>query len=450
MSDTLPPSWRRVKLGDVIDYGKAERAEPADIPSGAWVLELEDIEKDSSRLLQRLTLDQRQSKSTKNRFRRGDVLYGKLRPYLNKVLIADQDGYCTTEILPLSPNEIVDGRYLFYWLKHPEFLDYVTAVSHGLNMPRLGTEAGKQAPFVLAPLAEQQRIADKLDALLARVDACRARLGRASAVIKRFRQAVLAAAVSGRLTEDWREENPELISSDQLIDRLSQRISKNGQSQLRLSDDERFTATELRPGWQFVPVGLVGDVYLGRQRSPENHNGPYMRPYVRAANITWQGWDLSDVKQMNFDPKDFVRYKLQVGDVLINEGSGSADEVGKPAIWKGDIENCCFQNTLICVRPHEEMSDYLYFVFLHAAMSKAFVEDTRGVNIYHIGKERFSAYLIPLPSLAEQHEIVRRVETLFAYADRLDARLAAAQARVAQLTPSLLAKAFRGEMQTAD
>jgi type I restriction enzyme S subunit len=270
------------------------------------------------------------------------------------------------------------------------------------------------------------------------------------AILKRFRQAVLAAAVAGRLTEDWREGNAEMVSNQEFLARLSQRISKNGQSQLRLNDDERFIEADLPSGWQYIPVSLVGDVYLGRQRSPDNHNGPYMRPYVRAANITWQGWDLSDVKEMNFDPKDFARYKLQVGDVLINEGSGSADEVGKPAIWKGGIEDCCFQNTLICVRPHEGMSDYLYYVFLHAAMSKSFVEDTRGVNIFHIGKDRFSAYLIPLPSLAEQHEIVRRVETLFGYADRLETRTAAARARVQQLTPSLLAKAFRGELVSAE
>jgi type I restriction enzyme, S subunit len=193
----LPPSWLRLKLGDVISYGKAERAEPGDIPVDAWVLELEDIEKDTSKLLQRLTFAQRQSKSTKNRFSAGDVLYGKLRPYLNKVIMADEDGYCTTEILPLPSNQAIHGRYLFYWLRHPEFLEYVVSVSHGLNMPRLGTEAGSQAPLVLAPLNEQQRIADKLDALLARVDACRERLDRVPPILRRFRQAVLAAATSG-------------------------------------------------------------------------------------------------------------------------------------------------------------------------------------------------------------------------------------------------------------
>jgi type I restriction enzyme, S subunit len=95
----------------VVDYGAAQKAEPDEISADAWVLELEDIEKDTSKVLQRVTFAQRQSKSTKNRFAVGDVLYGKLRPYLNKVVRADQDGYCSTEIVPLSPSAAVDGGY---------------------------------------------------------------------------------------------------------------------------------------------------------------------------------------------------------------------------------------------------------------------------------------------------------------------------------------------------
>jgi type I restriction enzyme S subunit len=86
----LPSSWLRTQLGRVVNYGRTTKVEPSDIPGDAWVLELEDIEKDSSRILQRMTFSQRQSKSTKNKFLAGDVLYGKLRPYLNKVVIADQ------------------------------------------------------------------------------------------------------------------------------------------------------------------------------------------------------------------------------------------------------------------------------------------------------------------------------------------------------------------------
>ena len=176
----IPESWLELTLGEVIDYGKTVKAEPSEIPTDAWVLELEDIEKDTSQLLQRLTFAERQSKSTKNRFAAGDVLYGKLRPYLNKVLIANQDGYCTTEIIPLKPNLAINERYLFYWLKHSEFLSYVESVSHGIQMPRLGTEAGLKAPLILAPVNEQRRIVAKLDSLFARSRRVREELGQIS------------------------------------------------------------------------------------------------------------------------------------------------------------------------------------------------------------------------------------------------------------------------------
>lgn len=123
-SFNIPRSWIACALGEVIDYGQTTKAEPNEIPADAWILELEDIEKDTSKLLQRVRFAQRPSKSTKNIFSTGDVLYGKLRPYLNKVLIADQDGYCSTEIIPLKPNLAIGNRFLFYWLKNPQFLSY--------------------------------------------------------------------------------------------------------------------------------------------------------------------------------------------------------------------------------------------------------------------------------------------------------------------------------------
>ena len=205
----LPSSWLECKLGDVIDYGSAKKVDPSDIAAEAWILELEDIEKDTSRILKRFRFSERQSKSTKNQFAAGDVLYGKLRPYLNKIVRADHDGFCTTEIVPLRPSHWLYGGYLFHWLRHPIFMDYVSSVSHGLNMPRLGTEAGRSAPFLLAPYKEQKRIADKLDTILARVNTYREHLNRVPNILKRFRQSVVSAATSGKLTEDWREKHPD-------------------------------------------------------------------------------------------------------------------------------------------------------------------------------------------------------------------------------------------------
>ena len=171
-----------------------------------------------------------------------------------------------------------------------------------------------------------------------------------------------------------------------------------------------------------------------------------MRPYVRAANITWDGWDLSDVKQMNFDERDFKKFKLQPGDVLINEGSGSADEVGKPAIWNGEIKDCCFQNTLIAVRPFATTPEYLYFVLFNAALSRAFVDETRGVNIHHIGRAGLAQFVIPVPPIEEQQEIVRLIKAAFRKIEILVVETARANQLLDRLEQATLGKAFRGDL----
>lgn len=410
--DQLPDSWTATTLGELIDYGRTEKAEPHDIAPDTWVLELEDVERDSARVVQQLTFTQRQSKSTKNRFAAGDVLYGKLRPYLNKVVHASSPGVCTTEIVPLKPNRAVVGRYLFYGLRHPAFRAYVAEASHGVNMPRLGTEAGKRAPFVLAPYSEQQRIADKLDTVLARVDACRDRLARVAPLLKRFRQSVLAAAYSGRLSEDWPEAFPESRQSFADLGTVSGGLTKNA----------RREALSLR------------------------------RPYLRVANVYANELLLSDVAEIGLTPSEFEKTRLQPGDLLIVEGNGSIDQIGRVAIWADEVADCCHQNHLIRWRAGPSVMPKFGLYYLLSPEGRGQIErvasSTTGLHTLSVSK--VGALLMPLPTIDHQREIVRRVETLFSYADRLEARLAAAQSAVDRLTPALLAKAFRGELVPQD
>ncbi len=205
-------------------------------------------------------------------------------------------------------------------------------------------------------------------------------------------------------------------------------------------------SVELPRSWVWRTVAEIGEVGLGRQRSPNNHAGPHMRSYVRAANITWNGWDLSDVKEMNFDPRDFQRFRLLVGDVLLNEGSGSAKEVGKPAIWRGEIENCCFQNTLIRVQPTDCTSEYLYFYFLWLARSGGLAPETQGVNIHHIGRAGIANCRLPVPPLAEQRRIVARIEALFARTRRARTDLERIAPLSAAYRRSALEQAFSADI----
>ena len=156
--DELPDTWTLCCLSEVCDYGNCVNVDMNDIPDSAWILDLEDIEKDSGIVLRRVLKAERSATSAKHLFHKGQVLYSKLRPYLNKVVLANEDGYCTSEILPLEFSEIVVPEYARYFLKSPTFLRYANKCSYGVKMPRLGTADGKKAIISLPPVEEQKKI----------------------------------------------------------------------------------------------------------------------------------------------------------------------------------------------------------------------------------------------------------------------------------------------------
>lgn len=377
--DSTPSSWLSLQLGEVIDYGQTEKVEPDNISSEIWVLELEDIERDTSRILQRLTFAERPSKSTKNSFSPGDVLYGKLRPYLNKVIYADTSGVCSTEIIPLKPNLAVNSRYLFHWTRHPEFLAYTSQVSHGVNMPRLGTEAGRQAPFILAPINEQRRIADKLDRVLARVDAANEHLSRVAPLIKRFRQSVLSAATSGQLTSDLYPDN--------------------------------------RNAYERLPLGELASTRLGKMLDKKKNTGALVK-YIRNVNVRWFSFDLSDLLSIRVEPHEVQSLSIQDGDVLICEGG----EPGRCAVWREGPTDLVFQKAIHRARVDSKrlLPEWLAFCLKHQSNTGEIEDFFTGTTIKHLTGVSLAKLLIPVPPIAEQIEIVRRVEKLFAFADRLE------------------------------
>ena len=206
----------------------------------------------------------------------------------------------------------------------------------------------------------------------------------------------------------------------------------------------------LPPGWVQTTVGSVGRVRLGRQRSPEQHSGRFPTPYVRAGNITPAGIDVSDILEMDFTPDERAVYTLVDGDVLLTEASGSASQVGRPAIWREELPLCCFQNTVIRVRPHVVDPEYALLVFRHYMASGVFAEAARGIGIQHLGGSRLEQLPFPLPPLAEQHRIVaeatRRTGELHAAADSLETALA----RTHEQDSEVLSAAVAGRISAAD
>lgn len=436
MIETSLP-WLRVQLGDVVPYGKTEKCELSDVTGNTWVLELEDIEKDSSKIIQRLDATARPFKSTKNKFRKGDVLYGKLRPYLNKVVIADSSGVCSTEIMPLNAEPFIDNRYLFYWLKTEVFIDFVNSVSYGVNMPRLGTKDGLAAPFIVAPLAEQKVIADKLDTLLVQVDAIKARLERIPEILKTFRQSILTAAVSGKLTEGWRLKN-----------KLSNVVVKQNINLPKLTPNEHYL--EHVEGWQWVRLGSVVSLINGDRGKNYPNKNEYVKdgiPFINTGHINSDG-TLSD-ERMNFISK--AKF-----DTLSGGKTKSTDLVyclrgatmGKTARVHYKIG--AIASSLVIIRPSDYIDrDFAYYFLISPPAKDLINEFDNGSAQPNLSAKSLSTYPLQLPSFKEQIEIVSRVEEMFNFSSLAEAKAKTALERVNKITQSILAKAFRGEL-TAD
>ena len=161
----LPENWSWIRLGYIIDFSKSDTVIASQIDPSSWVLDLEDIEKDSGRLLQKKAMSETQSKSDKHSFCKGNVLYSKLRPYLNKVIVADDDGYCTTEILAFDFGKNIAAQYAQIYLMSPYFVDYAMGGAYGVKMPRIGSIRGNAALMPIPPFNEQVRIVERYNVI---------------------------------------------------------------------------------------------------------------------------------------------------------------------------------------------------------------------------------------------------------------------------------------------
>lgn len=341
-----------------------------------------------------------------------------------------------------------------------------SAVIHGVGRPRLNLAEIRGLWLPLAPLSEQHRIVEKIEELFSDLDAGVASLQRAKANLKRYRASVLKSAVEGRLTEEWRTKHPQAEDGQMLLDRiLRERREKWEKDQLlkfkekgkeppknweskyeEPSASDTRELPELPEGWVWATVEQLGDVQLGRQRSPKNRSDKYPTKYIRSANLTEAGLDLSDVMDMEFLPHEKDTYRLGAGDILLAEASGSPDQVGKPVVWNNEIDDCCFQNTVIRLRPHGLPSAWPFLVFRQYYISKLFAKVSAGVGINHLSANKFSALSFPLPPLVEQEQIVSLVEERLSEIDSAEKTIDAELIRAKRLRQSILKQAFEGKL----
>ncbi len=223
-----------------------------------------------------------------------------------------------------------------------------------------------------------------------------------------------------------------------------------GERNGRLDDAVADLGFPQLPGsWCWATVGDVGEVRLGRQRSPKNRSKEHPTKYMRAANITWEGIDLSDVLDMEFTRAEQEVFRLIADDIILSEASGSPHEVGKPAIWRDQLENCCFQNTVIRFRSAVTAPGYAHTIFSHFARNGVFARVSKGVNINHLSAARFATIPFPVAPRMEQERIADKVEELFSDLDAGVAALQRVRANLKRYRASVLKSAVEGRLTEA-
>lgn len=332
--------------------------------------------------------------------------------------------------------EGVSPDYLAFALRAQASTRELDRLFTGTTIRHLPQEKLRQVQVQLAPTAEQERIVAAIEEAFSKLDAGETALRTVRQLLKRMRDAVLAAAVTGRLVPQDPTDTP-----------VTKLLADLGVEQI-----EPSRAPELPESWGAVPLRQVAEVRLGRQRSPARAFGPRMRPYLRAANVGWYGLRLDDVKEMSFTEAESEVFDLVRGDLLLSEASGSPGEVGKPAQYRDEVDGgCCFQNTLIRVRMRTGLDpDYYEHLFRNEARTGKFAAGSRGVGIHHLGQKALNEWLVPVPPPEEQPRIVAEVERQLTFLDVCERTTDAELTRSAALRRSVLKSAFEGRLVPQD
>ena len=358
-------------------------------------------------------------------------------------------------VAAIRPKEAIQQKTLYRQLLLQ--VEQLRADSTGTAQGVISKQMLSDINLVLPPLSEQTRIADQLDKLLARIQTCNDRIDAIPALLKRFRQAVLTAATSGALTEDWRAQNEERVARMEPSAESGNCVRDSGQLCYQVTPTP--DSASLHPGygalpdsWHWVPFSeFVASIRSGTSAVPTAEPSPF--PVLRSSSVRPMGIDLDDVRYFPTLTKVRADDLLSVGDILFTRLSGSLEyvancvfirDLGGRAVYYPDR---LFRAKL--KRP--DQGQYFEMCFASPMLRKHLtVEAKSTAGHQRISMGAVTNFPIPLPPESEQQEIVRRVEALFKLADRIEARYKAARAQAQRLTPLLLAKAFRGELVPQD
>lgn len=409
MSD-LPESWARAPLGDliarIVGGGTPSKAIQDNFSGTIPFMTVKDMH---SRFIEDTQdhITEKALSGSASTVVPADTLIIASRMSLGKIARPKVPVAINQDLKALFLHEGIDKTYVEYAWRANE--SAIKERGTGTTVKGIRLEDIRGLEIAVAPSREQTRIADQLDTLLARIQACNDRLDAIPALLKRFRQAVLSAATSGAVTEDCRMEDAAPWQSVRLID---------------VAADFGYGSAAKSAKAGKIPVLRMGNIQNGR--------------------LDW-----SDLAYTS-DLREIEKYKLTKGDVLFNR-TNSPELVGKTAVYQGE-QPAIFAGYLIRVRCSPKLlPEYLNYC-LGSKHGRDFCWSVKsdGVSQSNINAKKLAAFPFSLPPFNEQAEIVRRVEMLFKLADRFEAHHAFANAHIQRLSPLTLAKAFRGELVQQD
>lgn len=390
-------------------------------------------------------------------FLEGDVLFAKITPCMENGKMAvvpkliNGFGFGSTEFHVLRPKSGMDAKYIYYYISSQSFRSEAERHMTGaVGQRRVPTIYLKECKIPVAPLDQQNHIVAEIEKQFSRLDEAVANLKRVKANLKRYKAAILKAAVEGRLVETEAELARREGRSYETGDQLLQRILETRRSQWKGKGKYKEPAApdttglpELPEGWVWAAYDQVGRLQLGRQRAPKYHSGPNMRPYLRVQNVFEDRIDLSDVMEMDFPPSDFEKYKLESGDLLLNEGQ-SPELLGRPAIYRGELPGACFTNTLVRFRAFDGLRvEYAFLLSRHYMHAGRFVDEgTITTNIAHLSVGRLAEVEFPLPPLDEQNRIVAELDRRLSLIRETEAQVDTNLRHAERLRQSILRSAF--------
>ena len=219
----VPDNWVWTTLGEISNYGDSINVQVDRIKDNDWILELEDIEKDSANINQFLKKSERSISGVRHQFYTGEILYSKLRTYLNKVLVAPKEGYCTTELMSFNTYGVMSNKFVCHVLRSPYFLDYTLRCGYGVKMPRLSTADACKGMIPLPPLGEQQRIVAKIERWFSLIEQIEQVKNDLQTAIKQAKSKILDLAIHGKLVP----QNPNDEPASKLLKRINPKAKIN-------------------------------------------------------------------------------------------------------------------------------------------------------------------------------------------------------------------------------